>query len=199
MLKYHEPISAFAMYTMKRKNTELSINNKKLKKHNFADKRTVLRNGAKKDIQGNTKQTSMSENIYDIRRISKNKVQNVKKETKVQPKKANLSVPVNKSKMIPKRIYKRQDKQVTSNCDSKGPKSEAKFKSTLVTLNKGVAKMKQIRQKQNKNKKLVKEVNIVSVCKDSKTTGESHNNPLNTSTSMFEWLIHPIKVEDFFK
>ncbi|XP_076246634.1 bifunctional lysine-specific demethylase and histidyl-hydroxylase NO66 [Calliopsis andreniformis] len=175
MLKYSEPISAFAMYAMKRKNAELSSNSKKLKKkHILSEKRIALRSCTKQDMQQKLKEASKHESINNTKKVCINKVQNGKRKAKVVPKK------------------------ITLNCNLKEIKPKSKLKNSLLTLNAGVAKIKQIKRKQNKNRKLLKEVNQQFINHDAKTTEENHENPLNTSRSMFEWLIHPMKIEDFF-
>ncbi|XP_076678970.1 bifunctional lysine-specific demethylase and histidyl-hydroxylase NO66 [Andrena cerasifolii] len=203
MLQYRETVSAFAMYAMKRKNAELSSNSKKLKKkHSSPEKRVALRNDTKGETQSRTRQSSTMKIASETKKIPINKGQGVNQKSKLISKKANSSTTAKKNKSIQKPIHKAKDKKVTLICDSKGLESKTKLKSSILTLNTGVAKMKQIKQnrrKPNKKKVLLKMADEQSACANSETVEEHHENPLNTSRSMFEWLIHPMKVEDFFE
>lgn len=68
-------------------------------------------------------------------------------------------------------------------------------------VNKGVAKMKHINRKHPKQKirKVPKKVNQIPVHREIKMTDDYQENPIHVSRSMFEWLIHPLKVDDFFE
>lgn len=195
MLKCHEPVSAFAMHAMKRKNAELSSNSKKLKrKHISPEKKVVSKNSTKLETQENVKQTPVQKNIQEKSKVSTNKIQNMNKKVTSKTSK--------KSKSIQKQIHNKNGEKVTLISSSKGTESKTKLKSSLLTVNLGVAKMKQIRQKdktQVKTKKLPKRVIQETTYTNCDTIEETHENPLKTSYSMFEWLIHPMKVEDFFK
>lgn len=203
MLQYRETMSAFAMYAMKRKNAELSSNSKKLKKkHSSPETRAALRNDTKDEIQGRTRQSSTMKTVGEMKKIPVNEGQGVNQKSKLISKKTNSSTTAKKSKSIQKPIHKAKDKKVTLICDSKGLEPKTKLKSSILTLNTGVAKMKQIKQnrrKPNKKKVVLKMADEKSTCANSKMVEENHENPLNTSRSMFEWLIHPMKAEDFFE
>ena len=200
MLQYRETVSAFAMYAMKRKNAELSSNSKKLKKkHSSPEKRVALRNDAKDEVQGRTRQSTAAKSVGGAKKIPANKARAANQQSKLMSKTSNSSAMKNKS--LQKPIHKANDKKVTLICDSKGLESKAKLKSSILTLNTGVAKMKQIKQNRRKPIKkrvVLKTADESSTCDNSKTE-ESHEDPLGTSRSMFEWLIHPMKVEDFFE
>ncbi|XP_054015564.1 ribosomal oxygenase 1 [Hylaeus anthracinus] len=200
MLKFRESISAFAVHAMKRKNAELSANSKKLKKKHIPERRIILRNETKHERKVKTKQTSLHGNFEEAAKSSK--VQTVNKKNSVISKKPNLSAAIRKNKSIQKTMCNGKDKKVTLRSDTKGLESKTQLKSTVSALNTGVAKMKHIKskhQRQSKKKKLANQVNLPSNCTDVKTTEENHENPLNTCSSMLEWLIHPMKIEDFFE
>ncbi|XP_076180903.1 bifunctional lysine-specific demethylase and histidyl-hydroxylase NO66 isoform X1 [Ptiloglossa arizonensis] len=198
MLKYHG-VSAFAMHAMKRKNAELSSNSKKLKKKHLPERRIILRNETKCKTKENAKQTPLYENFQGTTKSLINKLQPVNKKNNV--KKMNPSATTKKNKFIQKPIHKRQDKKVTTISDLNGLKSQTQLKSSVLAVNSGVARLKHIKlkqEKQNKSKKLAKKIDPHSTCTDV-TTEENHENPLNISRSMFEWLIFPMKIEDFFE
>ena len=194
MLKYREPVSAFAMYAMKRKNAELSSNSKKLKrKHSSSDKRIVLKNDAKLKVQEKEKQTSLHKKTQETKKAPKiNEIQNVNKIS---------SRTCKKSKSIQKPIEKEKDEEIQISC-SKKIESKKKLRSSVLMTTTGVAKMKCIKQKQQKrikNRRLTRQDTQETADTNCNITEENHENPLTTSRSMFEWLIHPMKVEDFFE
>ncbi|XP_043528860.1 ribosomal oxygenase 1 isoform X1 [Frieseomelitta varia] len=194
MLKYREPISAFAMYAMKRKNAELSSNSKKLKrKHSSSDKRIVLKNDAKLKVQEKEKQTSVHKKTQETKKALKiNEIQNVNKISSRTSK---------KSKSIQKPIQKEEDKEIQISC-SKKIESKKKLRSSVLMTTTGIAKMKCIKQKQQKrikNRRLTRQDTQETANTNCNITEENHKNPLTTSRSVFEWLIHPMKVEDFFE
>ncbi|CAL7950241.1 unnamed protein product [Xylocopa violacea] len=59
--------------------------------------------------------------------------------------------------------------------------------------------MKHIKTKLQKHIKRKKNVDQKANYAESELAEESHENPVETSCSMFEWLIHPMKPEDFFE
>ncbi|KZC11548.1 Lysine-specific demethylase NO66 [Dufourea novaeangliae] len=192
MLKCREPVSAFAVQAMKRKNIELLLKSKKLKKkHTSPEKRAVTRNEVKHEIQEKLKQTSTHGNSQETNKASINKVRTSKKKNNVPKKAARLTIS-NKNQPIHNPTYKTKDRNIIV----------TRLKNSLLTLNTGIAKMKYINQKQPKHyksRKSAKRVDQQFTYADSKTTEKCHENPLNVSRSMFEWLIHPLKIDDFFE
>ncbi|XP_043262741.1 ribosomal oxygenase 1 isoform X2 [Colletes gigas] len=198
MLKYHEPISAFAVHAMKRKSTELSAKSKKLKNKHYPQKRVTLRN----DTKQKAKQALLYENLKETNKSVVKKVPNVNKKNNVTSKKTNTSATTKKNKSIQKPVFNRKDKKVTIMSNSKSLAPKTQLKSTVLAVHTGVAKIKHIKQKQQKqtkNKKLANEVVQQPSCPVAETTEENHENPLNISRSMFQWVIHPMKIEDFFE
>ncbi|OAD57531.1 Lysine-specific demethylase NO66 [Eufriesea mexicana] len=195
MLKHREPISAFAMHAMKRKNVEISLKSKKLKrKHTSPEERIVLKNDSKRRIQETAKQTT-EKDIQEINKVPISKIHNANK-------KNNSSMISKKNKSIRRSIRKRENKKGILIPDLKKAESNKKLKSSLSMMNRGVAKMKQIKQKQQKqikSKRLIKNITQETACANDGIIVENHENPLHVSYSMFEWLIHPLKVVDFFE
>ncbi|XP_020721927.2 ribosomal oxygenase 1 [Bombus terrestris] len=204
MLKCQEPASAFAMYAMKRKNAELSSNSKRLKrKHSLPEKRGGLKNNAHLKTRRKPKQVPMHKSVQEINKTPRtlNKIQNVNGKDNLISKKTNSSVPSKKNKSIQKPIHK-EDKKMAIIPSSKKVESKKKLRNPVLMVNSGVAKMKQIKQKQQKqikSKRLIKKNTRETAYVNCNITEENHENPLITSRSMFEWLIHPMKVEDFFE
>lgn len=204
MLKCQEPASAFAMYAMKRKNAELSSNSKRLKrKHSLPEKRGGLKNNAHLKKRRKPKQVPMHKSVQEINKTPRtlNKIQNVNGKDNLISKKTNSSVPSKKNKSIQKPIHK-EDKKMAIIPSSKKVESKKKLRNPVLMVNSGVAKMKQIKQKQQKqikSKRLIKKNTRETAYVNCNITEENHENPLITSRSMFEWLIHPMKVEDFFE
>ncbi|XP_076635478.1 bifunctional lysine-specific demethylase and histidyl-hydroxylase NO66 [Colletes latitarsis] len=198
MLKYHEPISAFAVHAMKRKNTELSAKSKKLKNKHYPQKKVTLRNETKQKA----KQALLHENLKETNKPLVKKVQNVNKKNNVKSKNTNSSATSKKNKSIQKPIFNRKDKKVTIMSNSKGLASKTQLKSSVLAIHTGVAKIKHVKQKQQKqtkNKKIAKGVVQQPSCPVTETTEENHENPLDISRSMFQWVIHPMKIEEFFE
>ncbi|XP_012135363.1 bifunctional lysine-specific demethylase and histidyl-hydroxylase NO66 isoform X2 [Megachile rotundata] len=198
MLKCHEPVSAFAVYATKRKNVELSTKSKKFKgRHVSPVKKVVSKNNSKLELQGKTRQAAVNKTVQQTK-ISGNKIQKANKKNNIISKKTSSSITSTKNKVIQKPIVSRKNNKIMeTNLKLKEPKK--KLKNSLLTINKGVAKMKQVTKKQNKSRKIIKKDEQQNIYTRSKACEESHENPLNTSHSMFEWLIHPMKVEDFFQ
>lgn len=201
MLKYHEPVSAFAMYAMKRKNTESSSNSKKLKrKHSsFQDKKVVSIGDTKFKIQEKTKQISMHKNIQGTNKVSINKIPNINKKKNLISKKTNSSIISKKNKLIKKPIHKRQNKNIILISGSKKVEPKKKLKNSVLMVNRALAKMKQIKQKQIKKTRVIKRTIQETTYSNCETSEENHENPVKTSRSMFEWLIYPMKIEEFFE
>lgn len=204
MLKCQEPTSAFAMYAMKRKNAELSSNSKRLKKkHSLPEKRGGLKNDAHLKIRRKAKQVPVHKSVQEINKVPRtiNKIQNVNGKNNLISKKTNSFVSSKKNKSIQKPIHK-GDKKMAIIPSSKKIESKKKLRNSVLMVNSGVAKMKQIKQKQQKqikSKILIKKNTQKTAYANCNITEENHENPLITSRSMFEWLIHPMKVEDFFE
>lgn len=199
MLKQREPISAFAMYAMKRKNVELSSKSKKFKRrHASPGKKTIPKNNIKLEVQEKTRQTAAQRTVQHTNKVPTNKIQNISKKNVVS-KKPNHSATSKKNKAVQKVIHNRQNNNVPVTASLKEKVSKKKVKGSLLTINTGVAKMKQITQKQYKSRKFMKKDDQQKAYTRSKVAEENHENPLKTSHSMFEWLIHPMKVEDFFE
>lgn len=196
MLKHREPLSAFATYAMKRKTAEKPLNTKKSKKKNaLPEKGAVLRNNTKLKTQRKAKQPLVQNDTQNKNNVSTNKIENSNKKNNATSKTVNLSAISNKSKAIQRPIRKKLGKNVIAISTANDAELKKPLRSSILTVNTGVAKMKQIRQNQqkSKNKKLGK-----TAIQDCRTTEESNDNPVKTSRSMLEWLIHPMKVEDFF-
>ncbi|XP_076299257.1 bifunctional lysine-specific demethylase and histidyl-hydroxylase NO66 isoform X2 [Lasioglossum baleicum] len=193
MLKYHEPISAFAMQALKRKNIELASKSKKLKKkHSSPERKVILQRDTKQVTQQQLNQVPVNANQKKTNKTSTNKC--VSK--KIAPS------TLKKSKSLQNSLYKSKDKNTKIVNNLKGSKVQLKqLKSSIVMVNKGVAKMKHVNQKHSKQKirKVPKKVNQIPVHREIKMTEDYQENPLHVSRSMFEWLIHPLKVEDFFE
>ncbi|XP_060823443.1 ribosomal oxygenase 1 [Bombus pascuorum] len=204
MLKCQEPASAFALYAMKRKNAELSSNSKRLKrKHTPPEKREGLKNDAHSKIQRKAKQAPVRESVQEKNKISRtiNKIQNVNGKNNLISKKNNSSVSSKKNKSIQESIRK-GDKKMAIIPSSKKVESKRKLRNPVLMVNSGVAKMKHIKQtqqKQIKSKRLIKRNTRETASANCNVTQKNHENPLITSRSMFEWLIHPMNVEDFLK
>lgn len=201
MLKYHEPVSAFAMYAMKRKNTESSSNSKKLKrKHSsLQDKKVVSISDTKFKIQEKTKQISIHKNVQGTNKVSINKIPNINKKKNLISKKTNSSIISKKNKLIKKPIHKRQNKNIILISGSKKVEPKKKLKNSVLMMNRALAKMKQIKQKQIKKTRVIKRTIQETTYSNSETVEENHENPVKTSRSMFEWLIYPMKIEEFFE
>ena len=198
MLKQREPISAFAMYAMKRKNVELSSKSKKLKKrHASPGKKSISKNNIKREVQEKTKQTAAQRTVQRANKVPTNKIQITKKKNVVS-KKPNRSVTSKKNKVVHKVIHNKKNNNVPVATSLKEKESKKKGKGSLLTMNTGVAKMKQITHKQNKSRKLKKDDEQKAYTKN-EVSEEDHQNPLITSHVIFGWLIHPMKVEDFFE
>ncbi|XP_033337727.2 bifunctional lysine-specific demethylase and histidyl-hydroxylase NO66 isoform X1 [Megalopta genalis] len=181
MLKYHEPISAFAVQAMKRKNIELTSKSKKLKKkHVTPVKRVTLRNDTKEVTEQQLNKTAVSANQQKTNKTSTSK--------KLAPS------ALKKSKSLRSFYQLRETNRKIVN-NSKGSKTKLQLKSPLM-VNAGVAKMKHINQKHSKQKK---KVNELFPPKEVKMPEDYQKNPFNISHSSFELMIHPLKVEDFLE
>ncbi|XP_031849269.2 bifunctional lysine-specific demethylase and histidyl-hydroxylase NO66 [Nomia melanderi] len=176
MLKHREPISAFAVQAMKRKSLELLPKSKKLKKkHNLSRKKVIV----EKKIAGETLQklikipVNKNEHEIDTVSINEGKVINENNMTKIIGPSSTRKK--NKSNNNP--IYKTK------------------------ALKRDIAKIKHINKKhpkQLKNRKTTERINQFPTHNEVKTIEEHQDKPTNVSRSMYEWLIHPMKVEDFF-
>ncbi|XP_017878753.1 ribosomal oxygenase 1 [Ceratina calcarata] len=198
MLKCREPVSAFAMYSTKRKSVESSTNSKKLKRKHSTPERKVSRNDTKVKTRKKPRETSVKQNLVGTNGVLANKTQNVKKKSStVMSSKTSSN---KKSGLIQKLVHKKENKRKVEEAE----KSKSSVKNTLVTVNSGVAKMKRVKhkqQKQSKKMKLVKKIDLDSVdhIQHKMTIEKNHENPLETSRATLEWLIQPVKVEDFFE
>ncbi|CAL7950240.1 unnamed protein product [Xylocopa violacea] len=185
---------------MKRKSIELSSNSKKLKKkHILSEGKAVSRNGVKLKMRGKAKQMSRHKNVQEVNKVFKNKIPKVNKKNNVVFRKTNSSVTSKKSKSVKEPIREEEDNNTVLTSGSEKAESNKKIKDSLLTVNAGVAKMKHIKTKLQKHIKRKKNVDQKANYAESELAEESHENPVETSCSMFEWLIHPMKPEDFFE
>ncbi|XP_078043215.1 bifunctional lysine-specific demethylase and histidyl-hydroxylase NO66 isoform X2 [Augochlora pura] len=186
MLNYHGHISAFAVQAMKRKNIELTSKSKKLKKKHVSQEKTVT-------LRNDTKEVTKQQ----VNKTAVNAIQQKTNKTSTSKKIAPSAL--KKSKSLQSFYKLRETNRKTIN-NSKAPKTKLQLKNS-VTVNAGVAKIKHTNQKQLKqrSRRNVKKVNELPPPKEVKMSEDYQENPFNISHSMFEWMIHPLKVEDFLE
>lgn len=194
MLKYREPVSAYAVYSIKRKNAESSTSSKKLKRKHSTPERKVSKNDTKLKTREKRKRVSVKQDLDRANGVLAN-------QTRSMNRKVNSAV---SRKTSSKKRSGPTEKLVHKNKSAaKEAESKSNMKGSVLTVNSGVAKMKQVKprqRKRNKNKKSLKEVKEETVNRvQCETTEENHEDPLQTSRAMFEWLIQPVKLDDFFE
>lgn len=208
------PMSAFAVYSQTGKNTENASASKEAKKEHVISTK-ILGKKVKKNSKAKKKRNKRKAMLLAKEETMKSAVQITKSKMNLRSKKAKLPKTAETVKLIEKINHNTENstQKVELSQNVKKKKLQENVKEQLKTQPKknksqhNKLKNKQKQKSSNKIKEVTKKenpessaVNISDFPFNDKVVDEGPNeSPSNMSESVFEWLIYPLKIDDFFQ